>query len=375
MQEYRLEDVMSENDREISEVDTSNLVKEFFLGEFVFDQLIYTPKEEKSNLELADVLISYADIVIGFQIKERKTTNGRSEKSWMEDLTKKAKHQVSDTLRQLNEYNLPQFKNRYDENIKLPEEGKFMGIIVLKNSNLEGYKRVVTTKEYDGNINCFEYEDFCKCCKRLLLPQEIIEYLVYRGSVCRQNVISSMNEEDLLDEYLMKKYGTTQFINTTIDIFRKTLKEFKNHAIDKTKEYENREILSVLLKMDRHEAELYCKLLGKTINYAKDKIQQEDLMLMPLRKEKTAHIFISLLEYRHDYIERIMTIFMYLKKVNRCLATVVCFENQEQFAVYHYFKEKEWDYDEILKEICDDPIIKQKWNPRKQTTGKYLPAD
>lgn len=87
---------MVEDNREI---DTSDLVKEFFLGEFVFDQLIYTPQEEKSIFELADVLISYADIVIGFQIKERRETNGRSEKNWMEDLTKKAKHQVSDTLR------------------------------------------------------------------------------------------------------------------------------------------------------------------------------------------------------------------------------------------------------------------------------------
>lgn len=250
-----------------------------------------------------------------------------------------------------------------------------MGIIILKNGNLEGYKRVVSTKGYDGNINCFEYEDFCRCCKRLLLPQEIIEYLVYRGTICRPNVILAMREDDLLDEYLIQKYGTKSFLNDTLDIFREMLKEFKEHAIDKTKEYENREILSILLKMDRHEAELYCKLLGKTINYAQDKIQQADLMLMPLRMEKIAHIFISLLEYNHDYIEKVMKIFMYHKKIEKCLATIVYFINQEQFVVYHYFKEKEWKYDEILEEICDDPIIKQKWNPRKKTTGKYLPAD
>jgi hypothetical protein len=358
--------------REQSEIDVRELVKDFFLGEFVFDELIYTPEKLDSNIELADVLISYADIVIGFQIKARNESANGSEKNWLEGRTKEAKHQVSETLKQLNRYNIPCFNNQCQESVTLPSNGHFLGIVILKNSNIDKYKKVVTTKDYDGNINCFEYDDFKKCCNRLLLPQEIIEYLSYRGTVCQVNKITTIEEDILLDNYLQAKYGVTQMDNDRIEMFRQTLRKYKSKVIDKHKLAETREMLSILLKMDRHEIEVYCSLLIKTRDYAKKKRQQEDLMIIPAEKDKTAYLFISMGKYIQDYVKRIMILFMYKTQVSKCLITTICFDENEKMLMYHYYCEKKWQYDEVLEMICKDSAIKNKWIPKKISTGEYI---
>jgi hypothetical protein len=135
---------------------------------------------------------------------------------------------------------------------------------------------------------------------------------------------------------------------------------------------EAREMLSILLKMDRHETEVYCSLLIKTRDYAKKKRQQEDLMIIPAAKDKTAYLFISMEKYIQDYVERIMILFMYKTKVSKCLITTICFDENENMLMYHYFREKKWQYDETLEMICEDSTIKNKWIPKKISTGKYI---
>lgn len=54
--------------KEQSEIDTAQIVKDFFLGEFSFDELKYDPENllKGNRKELADVLVDYANNVIAF---------------------------------------------------------------------------------------------------------------------------------------------------------------------------------------------------------------------------------------------------------------------------------------------------------------------
>lgn len=72
--------------KEKSEIDTAQIVKDFFLGEFSFDELKYDPENlpKGNKKELADVLVDYGNNLIAFQIKERENfDNSTSEDKWV----------------------------------------------------------------------------------------------------------------------------------------------------------------------------------------------------------------------------------------------------------------------------------------------------
>ena len=60
--------------KEVSEERTSEIAREFFLGEFSFDELEYVPANlsKGDKKELADLIIDYGDKTIAFQIKGRR---------------------------------------------------------------------------------------------------------------------------------------------------------------------------------------------------------------------------------------------------------------------------------------------------------------
>ena len=75
--------------KEQSEIDTAQIVKDFFLGEFSFDELKYNPENlpKGSRKELADVVVDYGNNVIAFQIKGRENfDNGTSEDEWVKNI-------------------------------------------------------------------------------------------------------------------------------------------------------------------------------------------------------------------------------------------------------------------------------------------------
>lgn len=53
-----------------SEIDTAQIVKDFFLGDFSFDELKYDPENlpKGNRKELADVIVDYEDNVMEYNI-------------------------------------------------------------------------------------------------------------------------------------------------------------------------------------------------------------------------------------------------------------------------------------------------------------------
>lgn len=56
--------------KEQSEIDTAQIVKDFFLGEFSFDELKYDPENlpKGNRKELAAVIVDYEDNVMEYNI-------------------------------------------------------------------------------------------------------------------------------------------------------------------------------------------------------------------------------------------------------------------------------------------------------------------
>ena len=100
--------------KEVSEEKTAEIARDFFLGEFSFDELEYVPANlsKGDKKELADLIIDYGDKTIAFQIKGRRgDTVPGGDRKWVERKINDAKNQLVNTLEQYSKYEIPQFIN------------------------------------------------------------------------------------------------------------------------------------------------------------------------------------------------------------------------------------------------------------------------
>ncbi len=366
-----------EQKREQSELDTIDVVKDFFLGDFVFGELTYTPinSDIKSNLELADCIINYGNNVIAFQIKGRKgLPKPNGDMSWVVNHIKGAKDQLVSTFDQLINNSIPVFQNKKGDSFNIKPKGIFIGIIVLQNNAMTSYKRVLSCKRLNGKVHCFSYTDFKLCCEKLILPQDIMDYLLYREGKYQIDREFDISEEIMVDAFLMKKYQTTNFNEENLNIFRWILNMYRERLIEDEDISNYREIMEAMLQLDRLGVEVFTSSLGKIMKYAKEKIKTEDICITPLTQNGTSILFMSDTEMREKYMIFVTDLFMYKTKSEKCLTVYLYFTDEENFNIYWYYKEQKWTYDKEKARICYMPEIKGKWIPNKQAVG-LVPAN
>lgn len=112
--------------KEVSEERTSEIAREFFLGEFSFEELKYVPANHSKgdNKELADLIIDYSDKTIAFQIKGRRGEPvPGGDRKWVECKINDAKNQLVNTLEQYSKYEIPQFINGKGDRCTLKKGG------------------------------------------------------------------------------------------------------------------------------------------------------------------------------------------------------------------------------------------------------------
>ena len=136
--------------KEQSEISTAQIVKDFFLGEFSFDELKHDPDNlpKGNGKELADVIVDYGNNVIAFQIKGRKNfDNGTSgEDEWVKKYTDRAKNQLVDTYDQFQNNVMPPFVNGRGDRYEIKKYGIYTGIIILYNERVREYTKVLNCR-------------------------------------------------------------------------------------------------------------------------------------------------------------------------------------------------------------------------------------
>ena len=357
-----------------SEIDTAQIVKDFFLGEFSFDELKYDPENlpKGNRKELADVLVDYGNNVIAFQIKGRENfDNGTSEDGWVKKYTDRAKNQLVDTYNQFQNNVVPPFVNGRGDRYELKKHGIYTGIIILYNERVQEYKRVLNCRRLKGIVHCFTYKDFKNCCEKLVLPKDIMEYMSYREKYVEMDRICKEEEADVVDRFLVEKYGTNKFDPDELYIFRWFLNNYKDRLEDgNRKQY--REIIEVFLELDRAGVDAFSRRLGKIISLAKKSVNSDNSYIVPGNKELSSFLFLSADSGSKliEYIEKMTYLFMYKTKSHKCLTVVAYFDAAESFRLDWVFIELPWEYDEKLEEMCNLPEIRKLWNPQLILTGK-----
>lgn len=183
----------------------------FFLREFSFSRTHFSPPG-RSEVELADHVVSLDDVLLVFQFKERSdaTNDPLQEASWYEKkVARKATKQVRDTLEHLARHRI-KIANDRGHAIELPQglQGlKVAKVVVYEPGDMlplhlrlqKGYESSTA-----GFIHLFQAADYEGILYSLVTVPEIIDYLQFREAVCQcyPDESASVTEQALLGQYI-----------------------------------------------------------------------------------------------------------------------------------------------------------------------------
>ena len=160
-----------------SEEITSEISKKFFLTQYIYNDLYV--KEGSNEKEFCDCLLEFSNAYICIQIKEKDSSSTLTPEEWFgKKVLKNATKQTRDTIAFLKDEN----------NIIFSKNGEFcidrtkslVPVLVFLNPDIESYPRVKYSQHIKTPINIFSYEDFKIMLETVVLPYDIINYLVYR---------------------------------------------------------------------------------------------------------------------------------------------------------------------------------------------------
>jgi hypothetical protein len=160
-----------------SEKITSMISKKFFLEQYCYNE-IYV-REDNSEKEFCDCLIEFNNVYIVIQIKERSSIATSSEEDWFENkVVKKAKKQLKDTYQYFQNVNCEIFSKKSD--LIIDRTKLLIPMIVFLNNEMYEYRKVITSRSLQTDINVFNYQDFKIMLETVILPHDILRYLQYR---------------------------------------------------------------------------------------------------------------------------------------------------------------------------------------------------
>jgi hypothetical protein len=183
----------------------------FFLREFSFSRTHFSPPG-RSEVELADHVVSLDDVLLVFQFKERcdATDDPVQEASWYEKkVVRKATKQVRDTLEHFSRHRI-RIANDRGHVIDLPQglQGLKVAKVVVYEPGSMLPLHLRLQKGYEsstaGFVHLFQAADYEGILRTLVTVPEIVDYLQFRELVCQRypDESSSVTEQALLGQYI-----------------------------------------------------------------------------------------------------------------------------------------------------------------------------
>lgn len=186
----------------------SSLNELFFFKEFTFSRNIFRT-QENNEIEFADNVVWLQDLLILYQVKERKISSSiadpEEEKKWFNrKVLKKGTRQIRDSLNYLNQEDKIPLKNHRGETFELSTKSlTAIDKIVLYYSNESLPLACKNCKSHRsktiGLIHVISAQDYIKICLTLITPSEVHEYLQFREALIEryQNQVSHISEPAL----------------------------------------------------------------------------------------------------------------------------------------------------------------------------------
>ena len=131
-----------------SELKTKLCATDKFLSRYVYSD-ITTIGDEHGNLELCDCLLEFLRAYIVIQIKQKDINGTSSFENWFtEKVVKKARRQIKDSIRQVNEDNYSFYCDGKELRINKTKEFKYIIIFDAKDYDANYRKYLITREDF-----------------------------------------------------------------------------------------------------------------------------------------------------------------------------------------------------------------------------------
>ncbi len=349
----------------------SSINENVFYKEFTFDKNEFYPSDGKK--ELADNVLWLDEILFVIQIKERDSLKSvSSADAWFKNkVLKKAKEQIKDTLKYLQQHDSIPIANRRGQFVDISKVDKqgINKVIVYKidvtlseeNRNAKFYK-----SQDVGYIHLFHAEDYYWICKYLITPTELDEYLKFR-----ERIYSKHKE---IIRVFPEQYILGHFLNTDDETFIKPeYIEVLTKMKDDIEEFDMSGIIESFKDRIRIESQknsteyhLIIKEIAKLKRYELLEFKKRfQLIVEDVKKNRFSpprrftstrtgcgFVFISLLDENinnwENGLKNFTLIYKYKRKLKKCLGVIV-FKKGEYLDFNWAFIEEDWIYDVALE--------------------------
>ena len=184
-----------------------------FFQEFVYSKNTFRPAPPQTEVELADSVLWLGDLLLAFQLKERKPTSEpteTSERKWFDKkILDEATRQIRDTLRYLEENRSISLKNhrsheRTLESGKLKQIHKLVVYLPDKKLPEDCLSKKYHESRTAGVIHIIPAQDYLGIVKTLLTPVEVADYLDFREELIATwgHRINELPEPALVGQFL-----------------------------------------------------------------------------------------------------------------------------------------------------------------------------
>lgn len=262
-----------------SELKTKIISSEKFLPRFVYSE-IKTKNSDKTEGELCDCLLEFKNAYILIQIKEKEEGAEASFENWfLRKVITKAKNQVKDSIRQLNDSNCSFFSNNIPLKFDLNKQIKYVIVFDTDKIDNDYTKYYVTSSGIE--INIFSMDDFEKMLDNLVLPSDIFDFLDFRrrfydnkdiknSRLIIDNISPNVSlfgkigsDIQVSDYFIIKRYVEKGLNVEAVSYFNHIVKCLDSEVGDNT------ETLELLLTFNRNEAIEFTKLWLNAIDNCK----------------------------------------------------------------------------------------------------------
>lgn len=354
----------------LSEKICQDLNRKFYFDDFVLTNLFYV--KDGVKMEICDGLIEFEDRYIIIQIKERNNQENTDNQKWLErKVYKKAISQIKNTIQTINETNNLVVQDMYGQLVNIDKTKAILPIIIFKNEEITDYQRVYHSSTKGININIFSETDYEIMMRKIVIPCEIVDYLLLRQDLFQHSNFDMIiddsesgylmmanieNELDISDYFLMKTIKDKPFNENDIKNFLGIIQKYNLKRLDKTQDY--KQILYRMLRFDRFGASIFMQRWNNCWDLSKKRVLncQQHIVGQNIN-EKFGLLFISAKkgdkQDNINFYKYLTSLFVQKYQLETAIAIICYYEGDHNYLVNWLFMSKPFEHNVELQKILD----------------------
>lgn len=356
------------------EDEIAKLNEHFFFREFTYSKNTFRPCPT-AEYELADSILWLDDVVVAFQLKERKlvgAATAEKESRWFErKVISLGTRQIRDTLTYLQSHNEIEIENHRGHKFHL--DGSKITTIhkvicYLANDNLpaECSSRRYYKSQTAGIIHLIRAEDYLGVVRTLLTPPELSEYLGFREELIEKwdGLVNLVPEPALVGQYLYGDSDTfphVAFLDNLASLEHRIVEwdmsgiisQFPDRVTTDNVPMDYYNIITEIAKLKRNELREFKKRFQLSMEKCRSNQFAEPyrfacprtgcgFLFVPLEKE--------FLSYRQQGLQKLTYGCKYDLKLSRCIGVSFAPEEGGWYSVEWCYMEFPWKIDEEIEQ-------------------------